>query len=1010
MNLSAVSVARHFRLAGEVVAAEPFGAGHIHDSFLVTTGTEPLRSGHAGRPPGPRYLLQRLNQSIFPDPVRLAETVARVTAHQHRALARAGCPDPERRALTVVEAGDGRPFHVDEEGGHWRAFLHVAGARSHRRVGAPGLAAEVARVAARFLTEVADLPGGPPAEAIPGFRDFRARQATLEEVAADDPHGRRAGCGAELDAVRAAGSLVDELDAAREAGLLPERVVHHDAKADNVLVDEDTGEGLCMVDLDTVASGTVLFDVGDLVRSATTTVAEDDPDAPVEVRRDHLEAILSAYLATAGSLLTADERALLSLAGPLMTYEAALRFLTDHVAGDVYYRLSRPGRGRMSRALRVDAGPVARIYDVVDGRPRPVAVERNGVAVRGRCREPSLMVDAAPVSTADLVAVGEPRVEPGGTGGRWTLAHPSRDLQVGVVVAADRAAGVVRTHLEVTGRGRLDRVELDRWHGVATRGPRHTRPSGRANAGAPGLGQPLFHSGLFTGVEHPGAENLVVGDQAVCAVPHAVPLGTRLVVTPPVVTGAAPPGREHDAFLDYLDGIRAAPARLVALVNNWYQLGWPGTMAEDTVVAELAAFAAAAREHGAELDAYCLDDAWEGSWDPETGLWGRLDPGRFPGGLTALEAAAPPGTGIGLWVSPFGGYGERSSARIAWGRDQGYEIDPGVDGSGAAKLLGPRLCPAGNRYGAHLAAALGSWTAAGVRYWKLDGVQFDCQADDHGHAVGPGGVTDQMDRFAAAIDAARAADPGVAVAFTSGSNPSPWWLRHADFLWRGGVDDTAANLPGPRLQRFATYIDACLDEYRDTAVPVSALVTFSVVENGVVGYREPGQTPLDWHRHCWWMVGRGTLHHDLYVSPGSLSGSEWQAVARALRWARAHQAVLARSRMFGGHPMAGKVYGFVARRGADAVVALRNPAPRARSHALTLAETAGFEGAAGPVATTTVWSDAGGDAVPATVDPDRPLRLRLPAYGVVLLTARQRGPTGPAPASGGTAGPAAGTG
>ena len=350
---SAAATARSFRVAGDVVAVEPFGAGHIHESFLVATGREPRRT---------RYVLQRVNSAVFPDPAALAEAVARVTAHQHGVLARAGCADPDRRALTVVEAVDGRPFHVDHQGRHWRAFVHVPGARSHRRVGTPALAAEVARVAARFLVEMADLPGGPPAEAIPGFRDFRARQAALEEVAAADRWGRLSRCGAELGAVRAHGSLVDELEHARTAGLLPGRVVHNDAKADNVLVDDVTGEGLCMVDLDTVASGTVLFDVGDLVRSTTTTVAEDDAGAAVDVRGDHLEAVLSAYLGTAGPLLTSDERALLPLAGPLMTYEAALRFLADHLAGDVYFRVTHPGQNleRARSQLRLLDALVAR--------------------------------------------------------------------------------------------------------------------------------------------------------------------------------------------------------------------------------------------------------------------------------------------------------------------------------------------------------------------------------------------------------------------------------------------------------------------------------------------------------------------------------------------------------------------------------------------------------------------------------------------------------------------------
>jgi aminoglycoside phosphotransferase (APT) family kinase protein len=333
MNLNrARTAASGFGLAGEVVDVAALGGGHIHDSFLLTTRGEAER----------RWVLQRVNRRIFPDPVRLAETVARVTAHQHRVLERAGGPDAHRRALTLVHARDGRPSHVDDAGEHWRMFRHVDGARSHHRVATPALAAQVAAVAARFLTEMDDLPGPPPTDAIPGFRDFPARRRAFHDVLAADGHGRAAACGPEVDAIEAHSGVVEELEAARVAGRLPERVVHNDAKADNVLVDGRTGEGLCIVDLDTVASGTVLFDVGDLVRSATTTVGEDDPGAPAAVRADLLEAVVSAYLGGAGLLLTDDEIDLLSLAGPLMTYEAALRFLTDHLAGDVYFRLARP--------------------------------------------------------------------------------------------------------------------------------------------------------------------------------------------------------------------------------------------------------------------------------------------------------------------------------------------------------------------------------------------------------------------------------------------------------------------------------------------------------------------------------------------------------------------------------------------------------------------------------------------------------------------------------------------
>ena len=294
------------------------------------------------RRPG-RYVLQRVNERVFPDPAALAETIARVTAHQHRSLRRARCSDAGRRALTVVETVDARPLHVDDHGRYWRASVHIDGATTLRHPGSPAIAAQVAAVAAGFLVQLDDLPGPPIADAIPGFRDFRRRQVALDDAVSADAWGRRADCGREIDVLRRHGSLVDELEAACERGLLPRRTVHNDAKTDNVLVDDATGEGLCMVDLDTVAVGTVLFDVGELVRTAATTGAEDDAETPPVLRHRHLEAVFGSYLATAGHVLAANEVALFALAGPLMTYEAALRFLTDHLDGDVYFRTARPG-------------------------------------------------------------------------------------------------------------------------------------------------------------------------------------------------------------------------------------------------------------------------------------------------------------------------------------------------------------------------------------------------------------------------------------------------------------------------------------------------------------------------------------------------------------------------------------------------------------------------------------------------------------------------------------------
>ena len=616
--------------------------------------------------------------------------------------------------------------------------------------------------------------------------------------------------------------------------------------------------------------------------------------------------------------------------------------------------------------MRIDAGPAGRLYRMVDGRPRTAALLVDGRERPVDGPEVTVVVDGIPRSDAELT-VGDVEETSDHARLSWTLSDPADPgrLSIRMVVDADRDAGVVRKRAHIAGTGRLERVELDRWPGPGFGGFASVDGPVPPNAGPPGLGQPVFGPGLFAGVEHPGAENLLTaGGGCACALPVAVDLGAGPFVTPATVLGAG----DLDGFWDYLDRLRPAPPRLVALANNWYQLGATGRMDQRTVAAEVDGFSRVARRHGLDLGWVCLDDGWDGEWDGG-GLWGGLAPSRFPGGLPALLGDHAGDVGIGLWVGPFGGYGERQEARVAWGAAQGYEVE-------AAYRL---LCVAGDAYRAHLLEALTGWTGAGVGYWKLDGVRFGCSEAGHGHPVGPGARTHQMDRFSALLGRVRAVRPDVVLAFTSGSNPSPWWLTAADFLWRGGLDDSAAQHPGSRLDRFTTYIDTCLDSYRHTAVPVSSLVTFSVVESPACSYREDAGDLAGWERHCWMAVGRGTLHHDLYVAPDSLSDPEWAVLARALRWAADHQDVLVRSRMVLGHPGDGEIYGFVARRPGGAIACLRNPSAGERTIELGWPALLGFPDAA-PLNLEKVW---GGPAV-ALDD----THLTLAPFEVVLVEVR----------------------
>lgn len=345
---------RRFGIPGRLVAVRRLAGGNIHDTFVAAyLGVGGVR----------RHVHQRVNARIFADPAAVTEKVDRVARH----LGARGVPAP------VLSRGSaGRPYVVDGAGAVWRSWPYREGARSFRRFPSPAVATVAAGGFGRLAGALADLPGPPPAEAIAGFHDLDRRLAAFEAVVAADRYSRAAGCGAEIGAVRAAAEDTPaELARARMAGRLPERVVHNDAKADNVLIDDRTGGVAAILDLDTVASGTVLFDVGDLLRSGSPT-EEGDGGGP-QVRLPVVEALVRGYLEGAGGVLTGGETGLLGLAGPVMAYESALRYLTDHLDGDRYFRIDRPGHNldRARVQLRL-------LQALLAGRPAvEAAVERS---------------------------------------------------------------------------------------------------------------------------------------------------------------------------------------------------------------------------------------------------------------------------------------------------------------------------------------------------------------------------------------------------------------------------------------------------------------------------------------------------------------------------------------------------------------------------------------------------------------------------------------------------------
>ncbi len=365
-------VAAAFEIPGRWLSSARFGSGHINDTILALFDED----GHTTR-----WVQQRINRSVFQEPEKLMENVARVTEHQRRALLHKGTTDLERRALRLVPARSGGCSFVDPEGGHWRTYHFIQGASSQDVILSPADARVAAAAFGRFQEQLADLPGPRLHETIPRFHHARARFEALLDAARVDAHGRLRECRAELDFLLAHETVVDRLLALHEKGILPERITHNDTKLNNVLLDDRTGEALCVIDLDTVMPGLSLYDFGDLVRSATSPTAEDERDlSKVALRPEMFAALVEGYLEGAHFLLPA-ERAELAFSGLLITLVIGMRFLTDHLRGDLYFRIHHPGHNleRCRTQLRLVAsmeGQRERMQAIVETATARASVSR----------------------------------------------------------------------------------------------------------------------------------------------------------------------------------------------------------------------------------------------------------------------------------------------------------------------------------------------------------------------------------------------------------------------------------------------------------------------------------------------------------------------------------------------------------------------------------------------------------------------------------------------------------
>ena len=325
-----------FDFGAPVVGALRYGQGHINDTFVVHTQPEDTSCR--------RFILQRMSAAAFKRPDQLMENIMGVTEYLGREIESRG-GDREREALRVIRPRNGEPYYTDSANGAWRVYPFVEDTICYQTAETPALFAASGRAFGHFQRLLQGYPAQTLHETIPHFHDTEDRLAKLKAALAADRLGRAAECRPELDFVLAREADCSVALQALRDGVLPLRVTHNDTKLNNVLMDRDSGEGLCIIDLDTVMPGLSINDFGDSIRFGANHSAEDEKDlSKVNLDVSLFEAYTQAFLEGAGGTLTAAEIDHLPWGAKLMTFECGIRFLTDYLEGNVYFHTTRDGQ------------------------------------------------------------------------------------------------------------------------------------------------------------------------------------------------------------------------------------------------------------------------------------------------------------------------------------------------------------------------------------------------------------------------------------------------------------------------------------------------------------------------------------------------------------------------------------------------------------------------------------------------------------------------------------------
>ena len=320
----------HFRLQGVQQSVRPYGSGHINDTFLVTGD--------------PMYILQRMNRNIFQKPFEVMENILGVTSFLKEKIKALG-GDELRETLTIISTKDGQPLYQDASGNFWRMYYFIKDAVSYDKVETKQDFYESAVTFGNFQQLLADYPAECLHETIPGFHDTGARYETFLHAIKKDVCGRVKSVEMEINFFKERTDTVSVLGKLLSDGKLPLRVTHNDTKLNNIMIDKKTRKGICVIDLDTVMPGLAVHDFGDAIRFGASTGAEDEPDlSKIHCDLELFELYTKGFLKGCQGSLTELEFAMLPMGAKVMTYECGMRFLTDYLQGDTYFKIHREGQ------------------------------------------------------------------------------------------------------------------------------------------------------------------------------------------------------------------------------------------------------------------------------------------------------------------------------------------------------------------------------------------------------------------------------------------------------------------------------------------------------------------------------------------------------------------------------------------------------------------------------------------------------------------------------------------